>query len=140
MFFLAKYKIPQKLHGVTQPAIAYKKNDALPLVLLGKLHCVNSLCLRGHISVLLSKAHSRQICAMCTAQGNTVRGHLSWRNKLKTSHHQSKSLYPGFGSQNALGREEFRARDPVGSLILPDARMEAWCEGEGETLLWCFPQ
>lgn len=43
--FLAKYKIPQKLHGVTQPAIAYKKNDALPLVLLGKLHCVNSLCL-----------------------------------------------------------------------------------------------
>lgn len=23
--FLAKYKIPQKLHGVTQPAIAYKK-------------------------------------------------------------------------------------------------------------------
>lgn len=43
--FLAKYKIPQKLHGVTKPAIAYKKNDALPLVLLGKLHCVNPLCL-----------------------------------------------------------------------------------------------
>lgn len=43
--FLAKYEIPQKLHGVTQPAIAYEKSDALPLVLLGKLHCVNSLCL-----------------------------------------------------------------------------------------------
>lgn len=65
--FLAKYKILQKLHGVTQPAIAYKKNDALPLVLLGKLHHVNSLCLRGHISTLLSKTHSRQICAMCAA-------------------------------------------------------------------------
>lgn len=129
--FLAKYEIPQKLHGVTQPAIAYEKSDALPLVLLGKLHCINSLCLWGHVSALHSKASSRQMCTMHMARSNTVWRYSLWKGWLRSFHQHRQNLQPGAGSQAAPGlgrRELWIMGDLHGNLAVAAGEMKAWQE------------